>query len=496
MSVVWLFDLDNTLHDASHAAFAPTSAAMSDYIVRHLGVSADEAHALRRAYWLRYGATLLGLVRHHGVRAAHFLEETHRLPGLEARLRTSAHDRAALAALPGRKVILTNAPRAYAMRVLDALRLTRAFDAIVTIEDMTMFGQHRPKPDARMLRRLCARLKVRAEPLRAGRGHARAPEGGAPGRHARGLDAALPRRAFSRPGVAALRRRDRTPRRAAAAIEQGAPPGREAGVRVCQNPVAPRAALPAMTPPADLPAAGSGDDDAASLPPGELAAADTSSVEPAPVSGLAGADPLAVVMAPLPAPARKRPRPGERRVQILQTLGAMLEQPGAERITTAALAARLAVSEAALYRHFASKAQMFEALVEFIEQGVWSAIEPIARREPDPSKQARQVVDALLQFAEGNPGLARVMVADALLLESERLVLRMNQFFDRIEAELRRSLQARLEAIGVASAATEAQVKASALTAFAIGRLQRFARSGLAHRPSEHLDRALDLFTA
>ncbi|NUZ05722.1 pyrimidine 5'-nucleotidase [Piscinibacter koreensis] len=160
MSVVWLFDLDNTLHDASHAAFAPTSAAMSEYIARHLGVSADEAHALRRAYWLRYGATLLGLVRHHGVRAAHFLDETHRLPGLEARLRTSAHDRAALAALPGRKVIVTNAPRAYAMRVLDTLGLTRSFDAIVTIEDMTMFGQHRPKPDARMLRRLCARLKV------------------------------------------------------------------------------------------------------------------------------------------------------------------------------------------------------------------------------------------------------------------------------------------------------------------------------------------------
>ena len=103
-------------------------------------------------------ATLLGLVRHHGVRAAHFLDQTHRLPGLERRLRTSAHDRAALAALPGRKFILTNAPRAYAMRVLTTLGLLRHFDGVITIEDMTMFGSLRPKPDARMLRTVAARL--------------------------------------------------------------------------------------------------------------------------------------------------------------------------------------------------------------------------------------------------------------------------------------------------------------------------------------------------
>lgn len=161
-SRVWLFDLDNTLHDASHAAFGETNRAMTQYIQTHLGLDSAQASALRQHYWNHYGATLLGLVRHHGVRAAHFLEETHRLPGLEAALRTSAHDRAALARLPGRKLILTNAPRAYAMRVLRALDLLRCFDGVVCIEDMTMFGHHRPKPDARMFRHLLARLKVPA----------------------------------------------------------------------------------------------------------------------------------------------------------------------------------------------------------------------------------------------------------------------------------------------------------------------------------------------
>ena len=159
---VWLFDLDNTLHDASGSVFDEMHVAFGDYVVRHLGVTPEEADALRRRYWLRYGATMLGLVRHHGIRAAHFLEETHRMPGLEERLRANAPDRAALSRLRGRKVILTNAPRAYAMRVLDTLDLTRRFDAVITIEDMTMFGMPRPKPDARMFRRLVARLKVPA----------------------------------------------------------------------------------------------------------------------------------------------------------------------------------------------------------------------------------------------------------------------------------------------------------------------------------------------
>jgi putative hydrolase of the HAD superfamily len=160
---VWLFDLDNTLHDASHAAFGEMHAAIGDYVADFVGITGDEAQRLRERYWLRYGATLLGLVRHHGVRSAHFLAETHRMPGLEERLRTSAHDRAVLGRLPGRKIIVTNAPRDYAMRVLTTLRLAKYFDTVVTIEDMSMFGNLRPKPDARMFRRLVARLKVAPE---------------------------------------------------------------------------------------------------------------------------------------------------------------------------------------------------------------------------------------------------------------------------------------------------------------------------------------------
>ena len=157
---VWLFDLDNTLHDASHAAFASISEAMTGYIVEHIGLEEAAATALRQRYWKRYGATLLGMVRHHEVQAAHFLEQTHRLPGLEDRLRTSAHDRAALRRLPGRKFVLTNAPRGYAQRVLNALGLAASFDGVIGIEDMAMFGELRPKPDRRMLRRVAARLKV------------------------------------------------------------------------------------------------------------------------------------------------------------------------------------------------------------------------------------------------------------------------------------------------------------------------------------------------
>ena len=134
---------------------------MTDYIVDHLAMTADDAAALRTHYWHRYGATLLGLVKHHGVKQMHFLEQSHLLPGLEARVRCSLPDRAALKRLPGQKFILTNAPRDYAMRVMNTLRLTACFDGIVCVEDMTMLGQHRPKPDARMFKHLAARLKVR-----------------------------------------------------------------------------------------------------------------------------------------------------------------------------------------------------------------------------------------------------------------------------------------------------------------------------------------------
>ncbi|MFM8609770.1 MAG: nucleoid occlusion factor SlmA [Burkholderiaceae bacterium] len=190
-------------------------------------------------------------------------------------------------------------------------------------------------------------------------------------------------------------------------------------------------------------------------------------------------------------PVRKRPKPGERRVQILQALASMLEQPGAERITTAALAARLDVSEAALYRHFASKAQMFEGLIDFIEQSVFGLVNQITERDEAGAAQAGRIVAMLLQFGEKNPGMTRVMVGDALVHENERLQQRMNQFFDKIEAALRQVLRSAAEAHGSATPTVDASVRASVLTAFAVGRLQRFARSGFKRSPGEHLDASL-----
>ena len=199
--------------------------------------------------------------------------------------------------------------------------------------------------------------------------------------------------------------------------------------------------------------------------------------------------------------ARKRPKPGERRMQILQTLAEMLEQPGAERITTAALAARLSVSEAALYRHFASKAQMFEGLIDFIEQAVFTRVTQIVGQDPvdaalpaeGGAHQAARVVALLLQFGERNPGLVRVMVGDALVLEHERLQQRMNQFFERIESSLRQCLRAAAGAASSSTPTVDAQVAASVLTAFVQGRLQRYARSGFRRLPTEHLDASLAL---
>jgi TetR/AcrR family transcriptional regulator len=187
------------------------------------------------------------------------------------------------------------------------------------------------------------------------------------------------------------------------------------------------------------------------------------------------------------APARKRPRPGERRLQILQTLAAMLEQPGAERVTTASLAAKIGVSEAALYRHFASKAQMFEGLIDFVDQSVIGLIRQVTDREPAGPVQASRIVALLLQFAEKNPGMSRVMMGDALLLEHERLQERINLLFDKIEAQLRQSLKAQESA----TPSVDAQLVASLLVAFMQGRLLRFARSGFKRLPSEHLQAAL-----
>ncbi|MFM7703617.1 MAG: HAD-IA family hydrolase [Rubrivivax sp.] len=160
MKTIWLLDLDNTLHDASRAAFGYLNREMTAYIVRELGTTEAEADAMRKRYWHRYGATLLGLMRHHGVKAPHFLHHTHRLPGLEQRVQGHAHDFAALRRLRGTRLILTNAPAAYTARVLGVLGIGHLFDDVIAIEDMHMFGCLRPKPDARMLRAVAARLRV------------------------------------------------------------------------------------------------------------------------------------------------------------------------------------------------------------------------------------------------------------------------------------------------------------------------------------------------
>src|SRR6187399_3682625 len=237
-----------------------------------------------------------------------------------------------------------------------------------------------------------------------------------------------------------------------------------------------------MTPSANPPAGIAGD------PAGEV---ESEAPETSPAALLA---PLEAPAQAAATPARKRPRPGERRIQILETLATMLQEPGAERITTAALAARLDVSEAALYRHFASKAQMFEGLIEFIEQSVFTLVNQIVERDTDARVQVQKVLAVLLQFGEKNPGMTRVMVGDALVFENDRLTARMNQFFERIESQLRQSLRQIAEGSGSQTPTVDAQAQASALTAFAIGRLQRFARSGFKKSPTEHLDVALRLF--
>ena len=186
---------------------------------------------------------------------------------------------------------------------------------------------------------------------------------------------------------------------------------------------------------------------------------------------------------------KPRLAPGERRVQILQTLAQMLQTPGSERITTALLAKRLDVSEAALYRHFASKAQMFEGLIEFIESSVFGLINQITEREANPALQCKQIATMVLTFGEKNPGMTRVMAGDALVFEHERLQTRMNQFFDKIESSFKQSMRARYAASSTPT--QDANTHASALTALLAGRLQRYARSGFKKLPTENMDAML-----
>ena len=168
---------------------------------------------------------------------------------------------------------------------------------------------------------------------------------------------------------------------------------------------------------------------------------------------------------------------GERKLEILKALAQMLEAPRLERVTTAALAARLDVFEAALYRHFASKAQMYEGLIEFIETSVFTLANKITADEPDGRRQCDKLVEMLLAFAEKNPGMVRVMTGDALVGEHERLQARINQFFDRFEATLKQALRAGSEA--------DATARAGAILRYALGCLQVFAKSGFSRKPTE-----------
>ena len=177
-------------------------------------------------------------------------------------------------------------------------------------------------------------------------------------------------------------------------------------------------------------------------------------------------------------------KPGERKLQILQMLATMLEQPKGEKITTAALAARLDVSEAALYRHFASKAQMFEGLIDFIESTVFGLINQIAEQQENGLAQAQSIAGMLLNFAERNPGMTRVLIGDALVNEDERLQARMNQFVDRIELALKQAL--RVAASQGQMAEAETAMRANLIAGLVLGRWQRYAKSGFTHSPSQY----------
>ncbi|MEI7612608.1 MAG: nucleoid occlusion factor SlmA [Betaproteobacteria bacterium] len=175
-------------------------------------------------------------------------------------------------------------------------------------------------------------------------------------------------------------------------------------------------------------------------------------------------------------------KPGERRLQILQVLASMLEDPKSEKITTAALAARLECSEAALYRHFASKAQMFEGLIEFIETSLFGVINQISAEEAQGLQQVEHMLALLLNFAQRNRGMTKVLTGDALVNENERLQARINQLLDKIEAAIKQALRV---------AATQGQLSANAdfsglaniLLCFIIGRWQQYAKSGFTREP-------------
>jgi TetR/AcrR family transcriptional regulator len=181
---------------------------------------------------------------------------------------------------------------------------------------------------------------------------------------------------------------------------------------------------------------------------------------------------------------------GERKQQILETLAKMLESPKREKITTASLAAKLDVSEAALYRHFANKAQMFEGLIEFIEETIFGLINKISTEETEGSKQVQRIITMLLAFAEKNPGMTRVLIGDALVNEDDSLQLRINQLYDRIEVTLKQSLRIAETQTGNK---VDVEAKANLLICYVIGRWHQYAKSGFKRKPMEYAQTQLAL---
>ncbi len=177
-------------------------------------------------------------------------------------------------------------------------------------------------------------------------------------------------------------------------------------------------------------------------------------------------------------------KPGERKLQILQTLAEMLESPQAEKITTAALAARLQVSEAALYRHFASKAQMYEGLIVFIETTLFGLINRLTGEAGHSLDQARGIAQLLLGFAEKNRGMTRVLIGEALVNENERLQTRINQLMDRLEASLKQVLRIAASQ-GALAHGVDTSAAANLIVATIQGRWQQFVKSGFKRSPLE-----------
>lgn len=156
---VWLFDLDNTLHNANSHIFPHINRAMTDYLKTHLSLDEDDANRLRMHYWQRYGATMLGLMRHHGIDPHHFLWHTHQFRDLPTLVRSEPGLGAALARLPGRKVLFSNAPEHYSLRILDILGIARHFSAIFCVEHV----RFAPKPSPQGFYRLLGQLRLRPE---------------------------------------------------------------------------------------------------------------------------------------------------------------------------------------------------------------------------------------------------------------------------------------------------------------------------------------------